>query len=196
MLRMCPNESRVLGDPRSDLILFKALEFLLLQQKIQLTPNLARNSGLLPVGTKNDAGVLRSPIVALPILGGGIVKGEEEADQFFEELRCRIVQYDIQDFDIAGVSRTHLLVVGILERVLGVDAHKADLGTFYGAREFLLEVLDHEFFRAPITTCTQGQGRRDVGSVAIITRFSSPFPFGYGSWFGDGLTCCATHCYY
>ena len=87
---VCLEKLGVINDAGVDGWLEIRRYFVLVHGFLQFLHHLVGNLGLCRVGTENDAGVLRTDIVALTVLGGRVVKHEKELDQFFEQFRSRI----------------------------------------------------------------------------------------------------------
>lgn len=153
------DKSGVVDNSGTDFLLRKCLDFLFRNQRLQLLFHFESNLHLLLIGTKNDAAILAPPIIPLSISGGGIVEGEKESNQCFEEFWGWIVQLDVQDFNVSRISSTDLFVTWIFERIVGIDAHESHLGIGNRLWKPFLKVLDNEFFSAPITTRTERKCR-------------------------------------
>ena len=123
-----------------------------IQMSLEFFLDAGGNFLLVLRGAKDDAPVLGSPIVPLPIQSGRIVKGVKEAHQVLENFR-RLGslgrQFNVQNLHVARASAAHLAVAGIFHAVR-VGVHKADLGRGDASGVFLLKVLDNVFFRSPV----------------------------------------------
>ena len=124
---------------------------------LQFSSHAPGNVGLRLVVAKDPAGVLKASIVALSIFGGRVVKGKEEADQFFEMPRW-FIQFNVQYFDVSRFTTTDLLVGWIL--VFGCwlfGCHETHGTVSNGIWKVFLKVDSNILFGSPITTRTESE---------------------------------------
>lgn len=121
------------------------------EPRIQLLDDLVGDLALLLVGDKNDARVLSADVVALPVLGGGVVEGEEVPHELLVA-DLRGVKLHRQHLHVAGRAAADLVVawVGLGAR----RAHEADSGL----GERTLELAHHE-----------GLDQREEGGVGTLS---------------------------
>jgi len=152
-------EFGVIDNRRFDGFLFVRLDFFVVDVGLELRLDTFGNFLLLGRRAKDDAPVLRSPIVALTVPSGRIVKAVKELHHVLEDFgrgRRLLRQLDAQDLDVARRTAAYLAVTGIFHSV-GIGIHKADLGVGNDAGVPFLKVLDDVLFGAPVAACAECQ---------------------------------------
>jgi hypothetical protein len=91
----------------------KTRQLVLVQNRLQLVLLLGGDVKLGLVVAVNDAGVLGTPVVSLPVLCGGIVELKEKLDESFVVLRAP-GERELENFNVACSSTADVLVRGIL----------------------------------------------------------------------------------
>lgn len=105
---------------------------------------------------KDPTGVLKTVVVALSILGGGVVKLKKEANEFLK-MSFWIVQFYKDNFNVTRLARTNLLVGWIGNgRLIVVRTHEAYGCLLDAVGKLFAKVLGYILFGSPITTSTQG----------------------------------------
>jgi hypothetical protein len=148
------------------------LHLSLVDQLLQFTLDLEGNFLLLVVVAKDGGGILGARIVALTVLGGGIVKLIKESHEMLKVALDRLLEFYVQDLDVAGTSGAHLTVRRILHG-LGIGRHESDLCILDAVGKPLLKVLDDKLFGTPIAAGAKREfvGNRSHDFVAVIKCF-------------------------
>ena len=103
---------------------------------------------LLRICAEDNGSVLSTSVIALAIQGSRVVKGKEELNQGFKQFRCRLVEFNIQNFNMPGCATADLAIGRILHGIL-VWAHEAHLSFLDTTRILFLEVLHYILFGPP-----------------------------------------------
>lgn len=151
----------VIDNGRFDGFLLVGLDLLLVDGQLEFRLDAFGDFLLAFVRTKDDAPVLGTCIVSLPVQCRRIVEAEEKLDHLLKDLvvgRRGLCQLDVQDLDVPGSSAADLAVRGILHPVR-VGVHEADLCIGDASGVLLLKVLDNVFLGTPVAACAEGQSR-------------------------------------